>query len=114
MAPQAAAGAAARIERRRSIRLPIRVAVVVCGDGARFQEETCTSWLNAHGTLIHLAASVTIGQKLVIQNPENWAERGGRVTHIGLSYAGRTEVGIEFTEPVPDFWLIPAGSKRVD
>ena len=113
MSTQAAGGAAVQIERRRSARLPIRVELIVCGDAGRFQEHTCTSSLNAHGALIALAASVTIGQKLVIQNPENWAERGGRVTRLGLCYTGQTEVGIEFTEPAPDFWLIPAAPNRV-
>ncbi len=50
---------------------------------------------------------------LMIQNPENWAERRGRVTRVGRCYAGRTEVGIEFTEPAPDFWF-RGGSEPVD
>jgi hypothetical protein len=108
MSTPAAGGGAVRVERRRSTRLPIRVALVVCGEAGRFQEHTCTSSLNAHGALLALAASVTIGQKLAIQNPENWAERDGRVTRLGPCYAGRTEVGVEFTEAVPDFWLIPS------
>jgi hypothetical protein len=57
---------------------------------------------------------VTIGQRLVIQNPENWTERDGRVTRLGRCYAGRTEVGIEFSEPTPDFWLIRTDSKHAD
>jgi hypothetical protein len=103
MATQAASGAAVQIERRRSTRLPIRMVVIVCGDAGRFQEHTCTSSLNDHGALIPLAASVTIGQRLVFQNPENWAERHCRVVRLGLSYEGRTEIGVEFTEPVADF-----------
>lgn len=66
--------------------------------------------LNAHGVLVALGATVKIGQTLIIQNPENWAERRGRVTSLGRSYGGRAEVGIEFTEPAPDFWLIRARS----
>jgi hypothetical protein len=96
----------AYVERRRSTRLPVRLALIVCGDAGQFQEQTCTSSLNAHGVLVALAATVKIGQMLIIQNPENWAEREGRVTSIGRCYAGRTEVGIEFSEPAPDFWLI--------
>jgi len=92
-------------ERRRSPRLPIRLSLVVC-DGARLREQTCTFSVNAHGMLVPLAAKVTIGQSLVLHNPENWAERHGRVISLGRHYAGRTEVGIEFTEPAPDFWLI--------
>jgi hypothetical protein len=114
MSPQAAAGASIQIERRRSNRLAVHMVVVVCGDAGRLQEQTSTSSLSAHGIPVWLGASLKIGQKLIIQNPENWAERGGRVTRLGQSCAGRTEVGIEFTEPAPDFWLIPAGSKRVD
>jgi hypothetical protein len=103
---------AAYVERRRSTRVPIRLALVVCGDNGRLQEETCTLSLNAHGILVALTAKVTIGQRLIIHNPENWAERRGRVTSLGRCYAGRTEVGIEFTESAPDFWLIRASSKH--
>jgi len=99
------------VERRRSTRLPIRLALVVCGEGGLLQEQTSTFSLNAHGILVALAAPVTIGQRLIIQNPENWAEREGRVTRLGRCYAGRTEVGIEFSEPAPDFWLIRDSSK---
>jgi len=113
MSTQAASGAAVQIERRRSTRLPIRMVVIVCGDACRFQEHTCTSSLNAHGALIALAASVTIGQRLVFQNPENWAERYCRVIRLGPTYEDRREVGVEFTEPLPDFWHIPASSKVI-
>jgi len=77
------AACAAYVERRRSTRLSIRLALIVCGDAGRFQEQTCTYSLNAHGVLVALAATVKIGQMLIIQNPENWAERKGRVTSLG-------------------------------
>src|SRR5437879_6274411 len=99
------AARAAYVERRRSTRLSIRLALIVCGDEGRLQEHTCTFSLNAHGVLVALAASVKIGQRLILQNPENWAERDGRVTYVGKCYAGRTEVGIEFLEPAPDSGL---------
>jgi hypothetical protein len=69
------------------------MAVIVREDAGRFEEQTGTSSLKAYGTLVTLAVSVTIGQR-----PEIWAESGGRVTRLGLCYAGRTERGIEFTE----------------
>lgn len=106
MSPQTGAAFAAFRERRRSTRLPIRATLVVCGDGIRFREETRTFSVNTHGALIALRANVTIGQKLIIHNPENWAERGARVTRIGACYAEGTEVSIEFIEPASDFWLI--------
>jgi hypothetical protein len=108
-----ATAAAAYVERRRSPRIPVRLAIIVCEDSGPFQEQTCISSLNAHGVLVPLAAPVTVGQRLVIQNPENWAERSGRVTRVGRCYGGRTEVGIEFTGPAPDFWLIPSSPKRI-
>lgn len=97
------------IERRRSIRMPLHVQLVICGDG--LQEQTSTLSINTHGVLVPLVAVVTIGQRVVIQNPENWAERDGRVTRIGRCYSGRTEVGIEFSNPAPDFWLINTNQK---
>jgi hypothetical protein len=106
-----AAGVAAYVERRRSSRLSVRLGVIVCEDSGQFQEQACISSLNAHGVLVALAAPVTVGQRLIIRNPENCAERSGRVTHIGRRNAGRTEVGIEFTKPAPDFWLIRASSE---
>jgi len=107
MSIQAVGYAADRIEHRRSGRQPIRVALIVCGDSERpFQEETSTFSLSAHGALVALEHHVTIGQKLTLQNPENWAEREGRVTRLGARCAGRTEVGIEFARPALDFWHV--------
>ncbi len=62
---------AAYLERRRSTRFPVRFALVVCGDSGRLQEQTYTISVNVHGVLVALASRVTIGQRLVIQNPEN-------------------------------------------
>jgi hypothetical protein len=78
-----------------------------CGDAERpFQEGTSTFSLSAYGALVPLEHHVTMGQKLTVQNPENWAERAGRVTRLGACYTGRTEVGIEFVQPVLDFWPV--------
>ncbi len=74
---------AAYFERRRSIRFPVCYALMVCGDGGRLQEPTSTFSANAHGVLVALAARVTMGQRLIIQNPENRAKRDGRVTRLG-------------------------------
>ena len=103
-------------ERRRSTRFPARFILIVSADNGRLREETCTSSLNVHGVLVALETTLTVGQRVVIHNPENWAERNGRVTRLGRCQAGWTEVGIEFTEPNPDFWLIGTISEqsRVD
>jgi len=93
------------LERRRSERISVRLPLVIC-DGGRLNEPTSTVILNRHGVLVPLAAKLAIGQRVLVQNPENWAERHARVTSLGRRYAGRTEVGLEFTAPAPDFWLI--------
>lgn len=97
------------LERRRSERISVRLPLVI-SDGGRLNEPTCTLSLSRHGILVPLAARVAIGQRLVVHNPENWAERHARVTSLGRHYAGRTEVGLEFTAPAPDFWLIDTTS----
>jgi hypothetical protein len=107
MTSQATACAVDLAERRRSSRLHIRVALVVCGQSPEqqyFQEETTTLSINAHGALVPLATEVTLGQRLLILNPHTWNERAGRVTRLGSLEGGRTEVGIEFPEAAPEFW----------
>lgn len=106
------ATARAVVERRRSTRVRVQLPLIVFGE-AGLQEQTCISSLNAHGVLVALSSTVTVGQRLTLHNPDNWAERSGRVAHVGRLNAGRAEVGIEFSEPDPDFWLIPATPKRV-
>jgi hypothetical protein len=98
--------------RRRSVRFAVRFVLTVCLERGHPREETCTLCLSAHGVLVALATTVTIGQSVIIQNPENWADRYGRVARVGRCYAGRSEVGIEFTEPAPDFWLIDTRSEH--
>lgn len=54
-----AAAVTACVERRRSTRVPIRLAVIVCEHAGRFQEETCITSVNTYGILVALAAPVT-------------------------------------------------------
>jgi hypothetical protein len=115
MTSQATAFALDLAERRRSSRLHIRVALVICGQSPEqqyFQEETSTLSINAHGALVPLATEVTLGQRLLILNPQTWNERAGRVTRLGALAGGRTEVGIEFPEAAPEFWPESAPPKR--
>jgi hypothetical protein len=111
MASQATARALDLAERRRSPRLSIHVTLVVCGQSPEkqhFQEETSTLSINAHGALVALSTEVTLGQTLLLLNPQTWNKRAGRVTHLGAREEGRTQVGIEFPEAAPEFW--PAGA----
>jgi len=116
MPSQATARALDLAERRRSARLSVNVTLVICGQSPkdqRFQEETSTLSINDHGALVVLATEVTLGQRVLLMNPQTWNDRAGRVTRLGAIDGGRTQVGIEFTEPAPGFWPLGAPPKRV-
>jgi len=99
----------AQAGQRRSERVLLDVPVVIRGespDQRPFQEETFTVTVSAHGALLMLATQVFPGQKLLLLNPANWDEREGRVAYTGRVHAGLAQVGIEFTQPAPDFWPV--------
>jgi len=93
--------------RRRSKRVKARVPVV-----ARFQtaykhsvsEKTHTMIVNDHGALILLAAPVEIQQIIRLENQASREELLCRVTSLGPSFMGKTQVAVEFLLPTPGFW----------
>ena len=93
--------------RRRSKRVKARVPVVV-----RFQdsskrfisEATHTVIVNAHGALILLAASVEVDQIVRLENPKLGEELLCRVTSLGPSFMGKTQVALELIMPTAGFW----------
>jgi len=99
------------IAERRSQRIPLDVPLVVKGltsDQQDFREETFTLSASAHGVLLALKASVTLGQKVQLFNRRNWDELEGQIVYIGLPHAGLTRVGIEFEQPSANFWSLTA------
>ena len=72
---------------------------------AEFSEPTSTLVVNAHGALITLEAKVNQGQKLFMSSAVS-EKRACRVVHVGPTLQGRTQYGIEFAEPAPNFWHI--------
>jgi hypothetical protein len=115
MASQATARALDLAERRRSSRLAINLGLLVCGqlpEKQQFQEEASTLSINAHGVLIALATKVTLGQKLLLLNPETGNVKAGCVTCLGAREGGLTEVGIEFPDGAPEFWPVRAPPKK--
>lgn len=100
---------AAGVKHRRSQRILMDLPLVVRGESKQeqaFQERTFTITVSAHGVLVPLASTVDVGQQVVLMNPKSWDEREGRVTYLGRPHAGLAQVGIEFTEPAPEFWSI--------
>ena len=96
--------------RRRSQRVILSLPVTVrTEDGPKdtsFEEDTHTLVVNLHGALIVLAGKVTKGQKLRMTNRATKAEQVCKVASFGPKSGGKTQIGIEFLKPSPDFWQI--------
>jgi PilZ domain len=96
--------------RRRSQRVVLALGVTVSSGGegrnAAFQEETQTLVVNAHGALILLAAKVEKGHLLRMKNRATRQEQSCRVVFVGPVANGKTQIGVEFTSPSPEFWHI--------
>ena len=95
--------------RRRSQRVLLRMSVQVIGRGPDkkpVSEMTQTAVVNAHGALIYLSLKVTVGQVIILKNPETNEEQLCRVARADPAPDGRTEVGIEFVKPAPNFWRV--------
>jgi hypothetical protein len=95
--------------RRRSQRVLLRIPVQVIGRGPDkkpVSELTQTAVVNAHGALIYLSLKVTVGQVIILKNPETNEEQLCRVARADPAPDGRSEVGIEFVKPAPNFWRV--------
>ena len=93
--------------RRRSQRLKLRVPIEVRTQAVEkhsASEKTEALIVNAHGGLVLLAMEVQPDQLVIVVNLKTGEELLSRVTSLGTSFMGKTEVGIEFIRPAPDFW----------
>ena len=96
--------------RRRSQRVILTMPIIVRTEGApretSFEEDTHTLIVNLHGALILLAGKVIKGQKLHMKNRATQVEQLCQVASLGSKSEGKTQVGVEFLNPSPDFWNI--------
>jgi hypothetical protein len=60
--------------------------------------------ISAHGALVLLASAVAIDQMVVLANTDSNEELLCRVTSLGDSFMGKTQVALEFIMPAPAFW----------
>lgn len=95
-------------ERRRTHRIQISMPVIVRGKsgGHAFEEKAQTVSVNANGCMVRLDARMTRSQHVSIVNPKTAEELPCTVTFIGQKEAGKSEIGLEFSEPSPLFWRI--------
>ena len=94
---------------RRSERVLIDVPLFIEGktNGSQeFKEETFTVTVSAHGALIVLAAKVELGQTLKLTNLKSKDQHEATIAFLGPPYAGLSTVGIQFSQPSPEFWAI--------
>jgi len=98
--------------RRRSKRMRLRVPVLArTQSGGMQKENTNTLVVNAHGALLILAMKVSVNQLLLLTNPATGEEVLARVTVVGPSLMGKSQVGVEFIMPTPDFWGLAGAPK---
>jgi len=93
--------------RRRRKRMKVRIPVVVrfqTSDKHSVSEKTHTIIVNDHGALILLAAPLQIQQIIRLENLASREELLCRVTSLGASFMGKTQVAVEFVMPTPGFW----------
>lgn len=99
----------ARRQARRSKRLGLSVHVLVHGltaGGMPFRELTRATSLNANGALLILAASVRVGQTILVENKNSRQEQECRVVSVGTEQDGKFSFGVAFVHPAPGFWEI--------
>jgi hypothetical protein len=95
--------------RRRSMRVLLSVPIRVSGKTKteeKFDEETRTLVVNAHGALISLAAKVVAGQEVTLSNKSTQSSVGCRIVYLGNPTSEKIQMGIEFLKPCPTFWQI--------
>ncbi len=95
------------VDRRRSERSIHDVGIFIWGESSgvgKFEEETYTISVSAHGALVVLNAKVELGQSIFLRNPQTKAEVEAKVIRFGTTYSGLTHVGVEFLKPSREFW----------
>lgn len=93
--------------RTQRVKITIPITVRIPRANASFYEETTeTVVVNAHGCLALLAVPLDQGQQIHITNSKSAEEQACTVAWIGKFTEGKTEVGLEFSEPAPRFWRI--------
>ena len=95
--------------RRRSQRVLMQVSVRIRGadaKGDKFEEETETLAINAHGALVLLNTRLTSGSTVLLQHKRTEEEQECHVAFLGPVRSGKAETGLEFTAPRPGFWRV--------
>jgi hypothetical protein len=71
-----------------------------------FEEQAVTLAINAHGALVAMKHRLTSGSKVQLRHNMTDEEQECHVVHLGQVRDGKSEVGLEFSEPRPGFWRV--------
>lgn len=104
-------------ERRRSVRVMLRVPVRIQGQteaGEKFSTGAQTHSVSLHGASLELDWDVTIGGVLLMEKEGTKEKVEGKIVSIRRTKDGKTHVGVEFTSVQPNFWhmVFPAPGAR--
>ena len=92
---------------RRSSRVFTRIAIQAKGKndhGRRFRTKSQTIVINAHGGLLYVNESLSLGAEITLVNPATEEEQECRVVYVGDTSEKGTRIGVEFLSPSPHFW----------
>src|SRR5215469_16244679 len=92
---------------RRSKRLALAMPVFVFGRSIfdeTFSETTRMISVNAYGGAFPLSVRVEKGQRVLLVNRMTRQEQECRIAHVGVLKDGKWTVGVEFAQPVANFW----------
>ncbi len=96
-----------RNERRRTVRVSLRIPLVVSGQdacGENFRLRVHTQSIAADGALLILEAAMTPGQTCLLSNEATTQSVECRVASSRQARDGKHLVGIGFLEPGANFW----------
>lgn len=94
------------LNRRRTQRVLMRVPVRVSAQASRFNEQTHTVAISAHGASVLLSRPVAKGERLEISNIPTGDRAECVVACLGQRQGDHVEVGVEFILPNPNFWRV--------
>lgn len=93
--------------RSKRLRLIFPVDVVVLeGETQLFRESAQVQCVSAHGGLVILAMTVSIGQVLRLINRHTQEHQDCRVVSVETTENSKCAAGIEFIRPAGNFWQI--------
>ena|SRR6516225_2498251 len=97
------------LRNRRSERVMLRLNLLVrleVGEGSGPQTHAFAVTVNAHGGLLESPFRMTVGQKIILINPQTGKEVACRVVDVHSSLEGYFTTAFEFEQRNPQFWAI--------